>query len=101
MTSQSAIFNRIVNPIAPVDASFKKFLSKLYLKKLKFLLLTREKCILANQITAVNQPFLIAESKRQHNAVEAYCKSVLISFLHLMGEKNYLQFIRSTKNLTF
>ena len=41
MTSQSAIFNRCVNLIASVDASVKKY-PKIYLKKLKFLLITVE-----------------------------------------------------------
>ena len=41
MTSQSVIFNRRVNLIAPVEASLKSILI-IYLKKLKFLLLTAE-----------------------------------------------------------
>ena len=42
MTSQSAIFDRRVNPIAPEEASLKNNLNKIYLKNLKFLLLTGE-----------------------------------------------------------
>ena len=42
MTSQSVIFDGIVNLIAPVEASLKSIFNKINLKKLKFLLLTGE-----------------------------------------------------------
>ena len=42
MTSRSAIIESRVNPIAPVGASLKNILNKIYLKKLKFLLTTGE-----------------------------------------------------------
>ena len=42
MTSQSAIFDRRVTLITPVEASLKSTFDKIYLKKLKFLLLTGE-----------------------------------------------------------
>ena len=42
MSSQSAIFDRRVNPIEPVEVSLKSEINEIYLKKLKFLLLTGE-----------------------------------------------------------
>ena len=58
MTSQSAIFDRRVNPIAPEEASLKSIFNKIYLKIPTPYRWTSWKCILTNQKT-VNQNFKI------------------------------------------
>ena len=58
MTSQSAIFDLRVNPIAPVEASLKGIFNTIYLKRMKFLFLTGEIVELTNQKTE-NQIFKI------------------------------------------